>query len=579
MARIPQGGVKRRLGLFQALLLVLVLWPGQAPVWSAETNTTSGPAPLVDGPVVWYATDDAPIPVPAFAEPGLVPYAFNSFVTRPFSRFFHPGRFVRWAGGGDRARTAANINSLDEVVDSSWFTNRMGLYQLTDEELVAGPGLTSGLAGGPDRSQPWVIIGAKTAGVTPGFRIRDGRGDVWLLKFDPPHHPGMTIRSGVVTNLIFHAVGYNVPVDRLVEFDRTDLLVGEGATMKLQRHGKVTMTEANLDSLLDATNSKFDGRYQALASRFLDGIALGPFNDQGRREDDPNDTIKHQDRRELRGLRVFAAWVNHFDTKMHNSLDMYVGPEGQGHVRHYLIDFASTLGAFGDTPVKRFGYEFGLDFFPGLGRTFALGLHEDPWVNVARPEGLAEVGMLVTDPFEPGKWKPDLPNSMMANLTRGDGYWAAKIISCFTDAQLRLLVEQGVYSDPAAVDYLVATLAGRRDKIVRHWFDLVPPLDYFVMTDGGISYSDLAVQRGYAADAERNYRYRLAVVDVQRRAGNWSQWEETNETFVPLEGAPAATDDQPFLAVECQVSRDGHWSKSTTVYRGKESGRIVALER
>jgi len=90
-------------------------------------------------------------------------------------------------------------------------------------EVATGPGQ----AEGPDRSSAWTIIGAKTAGVTPGFRIRDGRGDVWLLKFDPPHHPGMTIRSGVVTNLIFHALGYNVPIDRLVVFDLEDLQVDE----------------------------------------------------------------------------------------------------------------------------------------------------------------------------------------------------------------------------------------------------------------------------------------------------------------------------------------------------------------
>ena len=99
---------------------------------------------------------------------------------------------------------------------------------MTDAELAEGPAHGSDLAAGPDRSAPWTIIGAKTAGVTPGFRIKDARGDVWLLKFDPPSHPGMTIRSGVVTNLLFHAIGFNVPVDRLVKFSRDDLVVGEG---------------------------------------------------------------------------------------------------------------------------------------------------------------------------------------------------------------------------------------------------------------------------------------------------------------------------------------------------------------
>lgn len=557
------------------VLVVLVVGSG-TPVRAGQAlPAQAGRPPLSHDPVVWYARDDAPIPVPAFREPAHLPYAFKSFVSRPVSRFFHPGRFARWVGGGNRARPAANINSLDEVVDSSWFTNRMGLYTLTDEELVTGPGLPAG----PDRSAPWTIIGAKTSGVTPGFRIRDGRGDVWLLKFDAPYNPGLSIRSGVVSNLLFHAAGYNVPVDRVVRFDRKDLVVGENVRMKLQRAQSVVLTEANLDSLLQVTNSLFEGRYEALASRYLDGIPLGPFDDQGTRPDDPNDTIRHQDRRELRAVRVLAAWLNHFDTKMHNTLDMYVGPEGQGHVKHYFIDFASTLGAFGDQPVKRFGYEFGVDVFPILGRTLALGLHEDPWVQVHRPEGLDEVGLFVADPFEPEKWKPDLPSSMMANLTRRDGYWMAKIISAFGNRQLRLLVEQGGYHDPAAVDYLVEVLAARRDSVTRHWFDLVAPLDYFQTQGDRLVFHDLAVERGYAGAGPTRYRYRLAPVDAERRGEGWTPWRTTDRTFVPLDrtGHPAA--GQEFLAVQCQVDRGAGWSPVTTVYRSLKTGRIVAVDR
>ena len=52
-------------------------------------------APLSEDPVVWYAADDAPVPVPEFAEPGLIPYAVDSFLARPFSRFWNPGRLCR----------------------------------------------------------------------------------------------------------------------------------------------------------------------------------------------------------------------------------------------------------------------------------------------------------------------------------------------------------------------------------------------------------------------------------------------------------------------------------------------------
>jgi len=549
----------------------------------------SARAPLRDDPVVWYAHDRDPIPVPEFQEPGLVPYAVDSFVGRPFSRFWHPGRFFRWVGTGDRAQEAADINSLDEVVNSTWFTNRIGLTRLTPAELSEGPAHGRDLAAGPDRSERWTIIGAKTAGVTPGFRIKDAKGDVWLLKFDPPSHPGMTIRSGVVTNLLFHAIGFSVPVDRLVVFSREDLMVGEGAMMRLPRVGKVPMTEANLDSVLTATGSIFRGEYHALASRYLDGKPLGPFDDQGTREDDPNDAIRHQDRRELRALKVFAAWVNHFDTKMHNSLDMYVGNPGDGHVRHHLIDFASTLGAFGDALVKRFGYEYGFDTFPIMGRTLTLGFFEDTWVSLGRPEGLDEVGLFDVATFEPDGWKPDLPHSGMADMTARDGYWAAKILSAFTDADLRLIVGQGHFQNPAAEDYIVETLAGRRDKIVRYWFAKIPPLDFFTLTSAGIEFHDLAAERGYAETESPSYRYRLSAVDSERGNNDegWTSWHETTETVVPLfddtsrlsPDIPRGGADHPFLAIEVQVDHGGGWSRSTILYGAYATGRLVALDR
>ncbi len=589
MARIRPRSIRRfpsprpGRGAGQGIRLLLLVMT--ATLWFAPARARE---PLRDEPVVWFADDRAPIEAPEFQEPGLVPYAVDSFVGRPFSRFWHPGRFFRWVGTGDRAQEAVDINTLDEVVNSTWFTNRIGLKPLSDAELTEGAAHGRGLAAGPDRGAPWTIIGAKTAGVTPGFRIKDAKGDVWLLKFDPPSHPGMTIRAGVVTNLLFHAIGFNVPVDRLVMFSREDMVVGEGAMMRLQRVGKVPMTEANLDSILTATKSIFNGEYHALASRYLDGIPLGPFDDQDMREDDPNDTVRHQDRRELRALQVFAGWVNHFDTKMHNSLDMYLGEPGQGHVRHHLIDFASTLGAFGDKLVKRFGYEYGFDVFPITGRTFTLGLVEDTWVSLERPAGLDEVGLFDVATFEPALWKPDLPQSAMANLTERDGYWGAKVLSAFTDEDLRLVVGQGHYQNPAAVDFLVETLAGRRDKIVRYWFGRVPPLDFCTLTEKGIEFHDLAAERGYEVAEDSEYRFRLAAVDSDRnRRDDWTGWRETPVTIVPLfddsgrlaADIPQGDEVHQFLAVEVQVNRRAGWSRSTILYGAYASGRLVALDR
>ena len=60
--------------------------------------------------------------------------------------------------------------------------------------------------------------------------------------------------------------------------------------------------------------------------------------------------MPHEDRRELRGYGVFAAWLNHVDAKAINSLDMLVTENGRSFVRHHLIDFGSALGSGGVGP-------------------------------------------------------------------------------------------------------------------------------------------------------------------------------------------------------------------------------------
>jgi len=297
------------------------------------------------------------------------------------------------------------------------------------------------------------------------------------------------------------------------------------------------------------------------------------------RKDDPNDTIKHQDRRELRAVKVFGAWVNHFDTKMHNSLDMYVGIPGQGYVKHHFIDFASTLGAYGADPVKRFGYEFGIDLPTMLGRFLTLGMIEDRWVYLERPEGLSEVGLLDVETFEPDKWEPDIPHSGMADMTADDGYWAAKILSAFSEDQIRAMVVEGNYQNSRAVDYLVKTLVGRQQKIVNYWFEKVPPLDFFQVTDEGLRYTDLAVARGFFTGDGTRYRTRLAAVTAERETELWSPWLESFATEVSLGAAPVTDSAHPFQAIECQVNRGQGWSSSTFAFIASGSGRLVAVDR
>jgi hypothetical protein len=110
--------------------------------------------------------------------------------------------FVRHSFGkvGDRSKgPAANANTIGEVPDSSWFQNRHGNSRMSSSELAQGPNTIDG----PSMEQPWMIIDAKTEGVTPGFRIRDARGDVYFIKFDSRGNSEMSTAAEGDLNEIF----------------------------------------------------------------------------------------------------------------------------------------------------------------------------------------------------------------------------------------------------------------------------------------------------------------------------------------------------------------------------------------
>ena len=93
-------------------------------------------------------------------------------------------------------------------------------------------------------------------------------------------------------------------------------------------------------------------------------------------------------------------------------------------------------------------------------------------------------------------------------MTDRDGYWGAKIVASFSDAQIGAAVDAANYDDPRARDFIVRHLIVRRDKVARHWFERVAPLDFFRVEDGVLRFHDLAVDldlapgRGYDVEME-----------------------------------------------------------------------------
>ena len=76
---------------------------------------------------------------------------------------------------------AQNLNTIDEVPDSSWFTNRIGTRPLTVEEVTRGP-----VTGPAPEPTSWTICREKSAGAAPGFTATDAGGHTWFVSFDAP---------------------------------------------------------------------------------------------------------------------------------------------------------------------------------------------------------------------------------------------------------------------------------------------------------------------------------------------------------------------------------------------------------
>ena len=465
-------------------------------------------------PVVWEVHDRRPIAEPEEETEGqwFIWDGAEKMLFYRLGEILNLGRSLRtvgtWVGLAD-PREAGNVNAMDEVPNSSWFTNRHFFSPLTQEELARGS--TTGR--GPDPEGVWTAIsGKESLGSTPGFVIRDQKQDVYLIKFDPPLNPEMTTASEMITPRFLHAAGYHVPEHYLVTIHPNKFAVDPKAKIRGKYRKKRPMTMEDVEAILNRVPHRPDGTIRAVASKFLPGIPKGPFIYEGKRPDDPNDTIRHENRRELRGLRVLAAFLNHTDTKAANALDMY-DPEKK-YLTHYLIDFSSTLGADNADPqLPRYGNEHFLDFGAVGLSTIALGAYVKSWevpLEVAHPA----IGYFEAVRFDPERWRPTFPNPAFYQMTLRDAYWGAKIVTSFTDRDIDSIVRTAEYTDPRVERYVAGVLKARRDKIGAYYFNVINPLDRFTVEDAPagsqtLRFDNLAMERGYAPAGEAMYRYTL----------------------------------------------------------------------
>jgi hypothetical protein len=479
MRRAIDRCLARALGLSCALLLY-------APPLARSASTDE----IVDS--TWVDHDRRAIQRPPDWEPSYWGRRVHQGVVEPLAHVFDVPDKLLWTArelGAKTRREAVNANAFDEVPNSSWFTNRNHVRALP----------VAGLRQGPDSvflpAKPWILKHAKQGGWTAGFQIKDADGKKWLVKLDTRGYPQLSSGADLVSRTLLHAAGYNVPHNEPVRFRRGDVTIDSALA-----HGPqgTRFTDADLDSLL-ARGAVFpDSSYSACASLFIPGHVLGSPSMNRLRPGDSNDWYSHINRRELRGLFVLCSWLNDWDTEDHQFLDAFVATrDSLGHVEHYVLDVGSSLGAEATGPKEPWwGYESMPDFAWIGRRLVTLGFVDEPWRRAHQETGIPSVGNFESAVYKPQDFRELVPQPAFREMTDRDGYWGAKIVASFSDAQIAAAVEAAHYEDPRARAYLVQNLILRRDKIARHWFGRVAPLDFFTVGDGTLRFHDLAVDVG-----------------------------------------------------------------------------------
>jgi hypothetical protein len=473
--------------------------------------------------------------------------------------FGHPGE----RGSKARPIPAQGVNTLGEVPDNSWYTNRHYLAPMSTQDLVRGPGDDNA----PSPEGPWTVIAAKTEGITPGFTIRDGRGRRYVVKFDPVSNPEMTTAAEIISTKFFYALGYHVAENYLVEFSREQLVLGEDVQLRDQLGKPRKMSERDITEILLKVPRRHDGKYRAVASLYISGKNVGPFRFFGTRKDDPNDIFPHEHIRELRGYHVFCAWLDHDDSRAINTTDFLVQESGIQFIRHYLIDFGSTLGsASTKANSPRSGFEYFFTWKEPAVQLLTLGLVVPHWAKAKYPQ-FPSVGRFESKEFDPERWVPEYPNPAFLNRLPDDEFWAAKQVMNFDDDQIRAVVKSAGYSDPRAEQWVADRLIERRDKIGRAYFKKVLPLDRFRVVDGRLAFEDLAAKYHFAAGEEYSVQW-----------SHFNNEAETktilpNETMFTIPALRGAELDQYFAA----DIRGADSKKNITVFLHHKNSQIAVV--
>jgi hypothetical protein len=553
---------RRPFGLAPAARVALLLVAAAAAVWASHAPVAGAVPRFYDDDPLASEPETQDASGVQSREIDLVSDALLNLFTRPGD----PATGVR----------ARDVNTIDEVPDSSWFTNRVYARPVPIAELTTGPNTTSGPASGP-----WTVIRPKTSGFAPGFTVRDSNGEVWFLTFDPAGSPRAASGAIAVATRLFWALGYHQVEADLAVLHPAALRIEEGVRYKVRPNRVRPFTMDDVRAVFRRAARNADGSYRVLASRQIPGRIVGGFWYYGTRPDDPNDLVPHEHRRSLRALQVFGAWTNLVDMKAGNTLDSVIAQNGGARVRHYLQDVGSTFGAGAEGPHDyQEGWESLYEGDLAWKRFISLGFYLQPW-QTASFEERPEIGRWEGDAFDPEQWRPRVPAAAQLRARDDDTFWAALRVMAFSDEMIRAAVKTADFSDPEAERLLGDVLIKRRDKIGRAYLPKINPIVQPALDAAGtLSFANAAVDAG-VAPAPTGYRARWFTYD--NATGGTSPLGESTGATARL-SAPDRFRATAGALVQVDIAADGgpaSWQRPVQAWfkRTADGWRLVGFTR
>jgi hypothetical protein len=465
---------------------------------------------------------------------------------------------------------AANVNSMDEVPDSSWFLNK----PRGDASHDDAPGACK-----PDDMLPaaadvkdgeWVIDHGKDNGSTLGFRINiKGKGK-YMLKADDEGLPERASAASVIGAAIYDEVGYYTTCEQVAVFKKEQLKLTPGLKVIDNEGISHAFDDKSLEKALKSTTHYSGDLIRMQASKWLPGLTIGPFRYIGTRKDDPNDVIEHASRRELRAGQIMAAWLDHWDAREQNSMDVWMAANEKdkdsspGHVMHYILDTSDTLGGAVsvDEMSRRLGHSYNFDFVDVFGSLFTFGIREYPWDRAEKLPGKEKFSYFGTKDFDPAQWKPLYPNPAFLAMTEHDAAWMARKLARFSKADIDRIVRLGMWKQEGDIRFLSNALEVRLQRILQRYFSKLSPIGEVRKEGDKICGTDFARLR----EVYGPNRYKYSV--VERHEGK----------SIPLTATPGddgAVCFTPQPIVTTQVS-DSDPSRRVTFYvrNGTQAGAL-----